>query len=229
MNQLSLNLIAITVFGMTMSALLGPLVNLSPTIPAVMTAGLLGFAALDTFGWQGQGSTILMDWFAGFSVEHRDRVLRHEAGHFLVAQRLQIPVTNYTLNAWEAFRKGQAGRGGVEFDTQELEKELQAGSLSAHLLDRYCTIWMAGSAAEHLVYGDVQGGQDDFQKLRFVLNQLRFTNSASQQKERWSALQAKTLLQEHWDAYEALVAAMQRRASVSECIHLLEQHCPQPH
>lgn len=206
-----------------MSALLGPLINLSPVVPALATAGLLGFAALDTFGWQGQGSTILLDWFASFSPEHRDRVLRHEAGHFLVAQRLQIPVTNYTLSAWEAFRNGQAGRGGVEFDTQELEKELQQGTLSAHLLDRYCTIWMAGSAAEHLVYGDVQGGRDDFQKLRFVLNQLRFTNSASQQKERWSALQAKTLLEEHWETYEALVAAMQRRAPVTECIQLLNQ------
>jgi len=220
MSQLSLNLIAISVFMMTMSALLGPFIDLSPTIPAVATAGVLGLAAVDTFSWRGNGSTILLDWFARFSPAHRDRVLHHEAGHFLVAQQLNIPVVDYTLNAWEAFRKGQSGLGGVQFDTSELDTELRQNSLSAHLLDRYCTIWMAGAAAEHLIYSDVQGGRDDLQKLRFTLSQLRFSGTAIDQKERWAALQAKTILQTHWETYEALVQAMQRRAPVSECLEL---------
>ncbi|MBF2029736.1 MAG: ATP-dependent Zn protease [Oscillatoriales cyanobacterium C42_A2020_001] len=222
MSQLSLNLIAVSVFVMTMSALLGPLIDLSPVVPAIATASILGLAAIDTFNWQGRGSTILLDGLAGFSAEHRDRVLRHEAGHFLVAHRLHIPVTDYTLSAWESFRRGQAGQGGVQFNTQELDAELQQGSLSAQLLDRYCTIWMAGSAAEHLTYGNVQGGADDFQKLRMILSRLQFSPAAIQQKERWSALQAKTLLQDHWETYEALIAAMQRRAPVEECLQILE-------
>lgn len=220
MSQLSLNLIAISVFVMTMSALLGPLIELSPVIPALATASVLGLAAVDTFSWQGNGSTIFLDWLAGFSGSHRDRVLHHEAGHFLVAYHLKIPVTDYTLNAWEAFRKGLAGQGGVQFDTTELDAELRQNALSAQLLDRYCTIWMAGAAAEHLVYRDVQGGKDDLQKFRFILNQLRFSGSAIEQKERWSALQAKTILQENWETYEALVAAMERRTPVDECLAL---------
>ncbi|EKQ68450.1 ATP-dependent Zn protease [Leptolyngbyaceae cyanobacterium JSC-12] len=223
MNQLSLNLVAISVFVMTMSALLGPLIDLSPVVPAIATASILGLAAVDTFNWQGKGSTLLLDRLAGFSADHRDRVVRHEAGHFLVAHQLNIPVTGYTLNAWESFRRGQAGQGGVQFNTQELDAELQQGTLSAHLLDRYCTIWMAGAAAEHLTYGNVQGGTDDFQKLRLILSRLQFSPAAIQQKERWAALQAKTLLQEHWETYESLIAAMQRRASVEECLQVLEQ------
>ncbi|MDX2242066.1 MAG: ATP-dependent Zn protease [Leptolyngbyaceae cyanobacterium bins.302] len=220
MSQLSLNLVAVSIFVMTMSALLGPLVELSPVIPAIATAGALGLAAVDTFGWQGNGSMILLDWLAGLSSAHRDRVVHHEAGHFLVAYQLNIPVTDYTLNAWETFRKGISGQGGVQFDTTELDAELRQNTLSSQLLDRYCTIWMAGAAAEHLVYNTVEGGRDDLQKLRFILSQLRFSGSAIEQKERWSALQAKTILQENWGIYEALVAAMAQRASVAECLQL---------
>jgi len=220
MSQLSLNLVALSVFMMTMSALLGPLMHVSPVVPAIVTAGVLGLAAVDTFSWQGNGSGIMLDWLAGLSGAHRDRVLHHEAGHFLVAQHLNIPVTDYTLNAWEAFRKGLAGQGGVQFDTHELETELQYNKLSGHLLDRYCTIWMAGAAAEHLKYQDVQGGRDDFQKLRFILSRLGFSGSAIAQKERWAALQAKTILQAQQETYEALVSAMGQRASVSECLDI---------
>jgi hypothetical protein len=223
MSELSLNLIALSVFAITLSTLLGPLVHLSPAIPAIATAGFLGLATLDTFNWRGQGSTLMLDWLAQFSAAHRDRVLRHEAGHFLVAHHLGIPVTGYTLTAWEAFRQGLPGRGGVQFGTQELDAEFQRGSLSAQLLDRYCAIWMAGAAAEHLTYGDIQGGADDREKLGLVLSQLGFSPSARQQKERWSALQAKTLLQENWSAYEALVLALEQRQPIEACIQLLKQ------
>lgn len=220
MSQLSLNLVAISVFLMTLSALLGPLIHLSPVVPAIAAAGVLGLAAVDTWNWQGNGAAMFLDWVAGWSGAHRDRVVQHEAGHFLVAAQLQIPVTDYTLNAWEAFRKGLPGQGGVQFDTTELDAELQQKTLSALLLDRYCTIWMAGAAAEHLLYGEVQGGRDDLQKLRLTLSQLRFSGTAIDQKERWAALQAKTILQENWETFEQLVAAMQRRAPVSECWQL---------
>jgi hypothetical protein len=227
MSQLSLNLIAISVFGMTMFALLGPLVNISPVFPAIATAGFLGLAALDTFNWQGKGSTLMLDWVASFSAEHRDRVVHHEAGHFLVAQKLDIPVTGYTLNAWEALRQGIPGLGGVQFSTQELEQELKTGTISANLLDRYCTIWLAGGVAENLVFGTVQGGADDRQKLLGVLSQLQLPPAQIQQKQRWAALQAKTLIEENWDAYQAIVTAMQQRASVEECCQQIAALSPQ--
>jgi len=223
MSSLSLNLVALTVFVFTFASLLGPLINLSPVVPAIAAFGFLGLATLDTWSWQGRGSTLLLDWLASFSDKHRARVLRHEAGHFLVAHQLGIPVTSYTLNAWEAFKQGQPGYGGVQFDLQELETELQQKSLSAQLVDRYCTIWMAGMAAETLVYSNAEGGGDDRQKLRAVLTQLGLSADEGLQKERWSILQAKTLLQEHWAAYEALVVAMEQKESVAQCVQAMEQ------
>ncbi|MBH8567065.1 ATP-dependent Zn protease [Nostoc sp. CENA67] len=217
MSQTALNLVAISIFVMTLSVLLGPLVNLSPTVPALATFTILGIATLDSFSLQGKGGTIFLDWIASFSPEHRDRIIHHEAGHFLVAHLLGIPVTGYTLSAWEAWKQGQTGQGGVTFDDAELASQLENGKIGAQMLDRYCTLWMAGIAAETLVFENAEGGSDDKSKLAKVLQILGFSESVYQQKQRFHALQAKTLLEENWSSYQALVQAMRERASVTDC------------
>jgi hypothetical protein len=228
MSQTALNLIAITIFTLVMSSLLGPLVNLSPVVPALAVFGILGAATLDTLSWQGRGGTLLLDWLARFSPQHRERVIHHEAGHFLVAHLLGIPITGYTLSAWEAFRQGQPGLGGVSFDSQELNSELEKGILSAQLVDRYCTVWMAGAAAEKLVYGNAEGGADDRQKLRILWTQLKRPLSECETKERWAALQARSLLEVHRSAYEKLVIAMTQAEPVSKCCEIIEQVANHP-
>lgn len=181
---------------------------------------------MDTLSWRGQGSILLLDWLAGFSADYRARVVRHEAGHFLVAHLLNIPVTGYTLTAWQAFRQGYPGEAGVRLDSQELEAELQRGSLSTQLLDRYCAVWMAGATAESLIYSAAEGGSDDRQKLQAVLAQLKLPAAERQQKERLAALKAKTLLQAHWSTYESLVAALERGAAIAECDQMLAEAAP---
>ncbi|MEA5502344.1 ATP-dependent Zn protease [Halotia wernerae UHCC 0503] len=221
MSQTALNLVAISIFLMTLSVLLGPLINLSPTVPALATFTILGIATLDNFGLQGKGGTIFLDWIARFSPEYRDRIIHHEAGHFLVAHLLDIPVTGYTLSAWEAWKQRQPGQGGVTFDDSELASQLERGTISAQILDRYCTIWMAGIAAETLVFDNAEGGTDDKTKLARVLSALGLSESTCQQKQRFHTLQAKTLLQENQSRYEALVQAMRERASVKDCQSLV--------
>ncbi len=219
MGQIALNLAAVLVFILTLSVLLGPLLSISPTIPAVAILGVLGSVTLDGLGFQGRGFTLLLDWFAQRSPIHRERILRHEAGHFLVAHLLEIPVTGYTLSAWEALRQGQPGQGGVKFD----DHELMPLALPA-LLDRYCTVWMAGGVAESLSYDRVEGGDDDLRKLRGVLAQF---GQKWRQGERRAVLEAQHLIKEHWSAYEALVEAMKRRASVMECCQVIDGCCSQ--
>lgn len=224
MQQTALNLIAIGVFAMTLSSLLGPMLNISPTIPAIATVSIMGLATLDTLSFQGKGITLLLELFAGADSKYRDRVLRHEAGHFLVAYLLEIPITGYTLSAWETFRQGIPGQGGVIFDTQKLQQETTTPWDLQVTLDRFCTVWMAGIAAEILVYGSAEGGAEDRQKIREALTQVGRQESGAQQKERASALQARTLIEENYPAYEALVATMEQRASVEECYQVLQQH-----
>lgn len=222
MSPITLNLVAITIFTLVMTSLLGPLLHLSPFVPAAVTFGILGVATLDTLSWQGRAGTLLVDWVARFSPEHRQRVVRHEAGHFLAAHLLQIPVTGYTLSAWEAFRQGQPGQGGVSFGSEELDTELQQGKLSVQLVDRYCTVWMAGAAAETLVYGNAQGGADDRQKMRLLWQRLNRPDSEGVLKERWASLQAKTLLETNRAAYDALVQAMEQNAPIETCQQVIE-------
>ncbi|PPS43292.1 ATP-dependent Zn protease [Chroococcidiopsis sp. TS-821] len=222
MSQTALNLTAIAIFLMTMTALLGPMFNLSPTLPAIATFSLLGLATLDSFSLQGKGGTLVLDWFASFSPQHRDRIIRHEAGHFLVAHLLGIPVTGYALSAWEALKQKHPGQGGVSFDDTEVASQLAQGTISTQLLDRYCTIWMAGVAAETLVYERAEGGADDRQHLHTVLSSLGFSAASVELKQRFCSLQARNLLQQNWAAYEALINAMRQRLDVAECRNLID-------
>jgi hypothetical protein len=224
MQQTALNLLAIGIFLMTLSCLLSPILNFSPAIPAGATLAILGLATFDTLGWQGKGMTLFLDSVARLSPTHRERVVRHEAGHFLTAYFLGIPITGYTLTAWEAFRQGQPGLGGVTFDTQKLEASATFPGERQLILDRFCTVWMAGTAAETLVYGEAEGGTDDRQKLREALKLFGVTSESSSQKEAWASLQAQTLLEKYRQGYEQLVEAMQARQPVTECYHLLAQY-----
>ncbi len=217
MSQTAINLVAISVFLMTFSSLLGPLIHLSPTIPALATVTFLGIATLDNFSFQGKGGTIVLDFVARFSPEYKERILHHEAGHFLVAYLLGIPVTSYTLSAWEAWKQGQPGQGGITLEDRELTAQIETGQITAQMLDRYCTIWMAGIAAETLVFNSAEGGNDDKSKLTEILRVIGFSEAVYQQKQRFHLLQSKTLIQENWDSYQALVAAMRGGCSVEEC------------
>lgn len=221
MSQTAINLVAIFVFLMTLSSLLGPLIHLSPTIPALATVTFLGIATLDNFSFQGKGGTIVLDLVARFSPEYKERILHHEAGHFLVAHLLEIPVTGYTLSAWEAWKKGQPGQGGITLEDGELTAQIEKGQITAQMLDRYCTIWMAGIAAETLFFNSSEGGNDDKSKLIEVLRVIGFSEAGYQQKQRFHLLQSKTLIQENWESYQALVAAMRERVSVVECLEII--------
>lgn len=224
MSQVTLNLIAISVFSVTMLILLGPLLSISPDGLAIVTAALLGLVSIDQLGWQGRGGNLLVDWLSRQSPEYCDRIVRHEAGHFLTAYLLGIPIDNYTLTAWETLQAGIDGTGGVIFKTEAIDQAVAVGKISQQEVDRYCTVWMAGIAAEELTYGSAQGGQDDRIKLNLLWQQMHRPLAEVPLKQRWSMLQAKTLIEKEADAYSVLVDAMAERLPVNECCELIEQH-----
>ena len=224
MSQITLNLIAISVFSVTMLILLGPLLAISPEGLATVTATLLGLVTVDQLGWQGRGGRLLVDWLSQQSPEYCDRIIRHEAGHFLTAYLLGVPIDAYTLTAWEAMRAGVDGSGGVIFKTDDIDRAVEVGKITQQEIDRYCTVWMAGIAAEEITYGSAQGGQDDRFKLNLLWQQMNRPLAEVPLKQRWSMLQAKTLIEKETDAYGVLINAMTERRPVSECCELIEQH-----
>lgn len=208
--QISLNLVAICIFGMTISSLVAPLINIPSTLPIAIVAAIIVGATVDNFFLKSTVATLVLDTIAGSKAEYRQRIIHHEAGHFLVAYLLGIPITGYTLSAWESFRQGQSAQGGVMFAPPQ-------ANISAQLLQQYCTVWMAGIAAEKLVYDRSQGGSEDRQKLRGVLFVAGKQQQEIVKQENSATLQAKNLIQTNWDAYQALVTAMGNRATVADC------------
>ncbi|MBT9316929.1 ATP-dependent Zn protease [Leptothoe spongobia] len=224
MSQITLNIIAVSVFSVTMLILLGPLLSISPEGLATVTAALLGLVSIDQLGWQGRGGTLLVDWLSQRSPEYCDRIVRHEAGHFLTAYILGIPINSYTLTAWETLQSGVDGNGGVIFKTDDIDRAVEIGKISQQEIDRYCTVWMAGIAAEEITYGVAQGGRDDRLKLNLLWQQMNRPLAEVPLKQRWSMLQAKTLIEKESNAYSALIDAMAERRPVDECCELIEQH-----
>ncbi|MDB9431022.1 ATP-dependent Zn protease [Microcystis aeruginosa CS-555/01A07] len=221
MEQTALNLIAITVFSITLSVFVTPLLSISPFVPALATFSLLGLVTVDTLTFNNRGVTLLLDALS--PSKHRQRVIYHEAGHFLTAYILGIPIASYSLTAWEAFRQGQEGVGGVQFDLADLEQKVKNFTDFPAFLERISTVWMAGIAAETLVYGKAAGGESDRFYLQSALKLAGVPENNYAQKERWSLLQAKTLLEKQQTAYQALVIAMEKRTSVEECCRVISE------
>ncbi|MFM6059072.1 MAG: ATP-dependent Zn protease [Microcystis aeruginosa] len=221
MEQTALNLIAITVFSITLSVFVTPLLSISPFVPALATFSLLGLVTVDTLTFNNRGVTLLLDALS--PSKHRQRVIHHEAGHFLTAYILGIPIASYSLTAWEAFRQGQEGVGGVQFELADLEQKVKNFTDFPAFLERISTVWMAGIAAETLVYGKAAGGESDRFYLQSALKLAGVPENNYAQKERWSLLQAKTLLEKQQTAYQALVIAMEKRDSVEECCRVISE------
>jgi hypothetical protein len=213
--QISLNLVAICVFGMTLSSLLAPLFNISSTIPISIIFAIVVGATVDGFFLNSMWATLVVDAIARSNPAYRQRIAEHEAGHFLVAYLLGIPITGYTLSAWESMRQGHAAQGGVMFAPPP-------ANISTQLLQQYCTVWMAGIAAEKLIYDRSIGGSEDRQKLRGVLFLAGKQQQEIVHQENLAALQAKTLIQANWDAYQALVIATLDRTAVADCCRQID-------
>nr|WP_309729229.1 ATP-dependent Zn protease [Chamaesiphon sp. OTE_75_metabat_556] len=201
---------------MTISSLVTPLINVSSTLPIAIVAAIIAGTTIDNFFLKSTIATLVVDAIAGTKDAYRQRIVHHEAGHFLVAYLLDIPITGYTLSAWESWRQGRSAQGGVMFAPPQ-------AAISSRLLAQYCTVWMAGIAAERLMYDRAEGGGEDRQKLRGILFVAGKQQQELVRQENAATLQAKTLIQTHWDAYQALVIAMKDRASVAECCQQIDR------
>jgi hypothetical protein len=203
-NDEDLNLLAIAIFTLTMSVLIGPAVGLSPLIPTILTVVLLGLYGVYTTGWGSQRGSVLMAWWQERSPQQRDRILQHEAGHFLVAYLLGIKILGYNLSFVTGREADRSAILGVEVDASQIKSDS---------LERYCTVWMAGIAAEEYIYQDAKGGAEDIRQLREAT--VRLPNPELHQ--RWALLRARTLIAEHQEAFQALVLQMQQNVTVEDC------------
>lgn len=170
--------------------------------------------------------------YRGLFPAYREKVLKHEAGHFLAAYLHGLAVRGYVLSAGEALRAGIPGQAGTLFEDEELFAELRKGILSNRAIDRFSIVSMAGIAAEAIHYGEAEGGESDVAALIRMLTTLNppWKEQVVREQARWAVLEAVLLLRKNVKAYDALCEAMRERKSLGECVLVIEENfvAPEP-
>ncbi|PPD79297.1 hypothetical protein GOBAR_DD23769 [Gossypium barbadense] len=153
--------------------------------------------------------------FSSFFPDYQERIVRHEAAHFLIGYLLGLPILGYSLDI---------GKEHVNLIDEKLEKLIYSGQLDAKELDRLAVAAMAGLAAEGLKYDKVVGQSADLFTLQRFINrsQPKLSNDQQQNLTRWAVLFAGSLLKNNKVIHEALISAMSKKATVLECIQAIE-------
>ncbi|XP_057961557.1 uncharacterized protein LOC131153338 isoform X2 [Malania oleifera] len=191
-----------------------------------LSLGLLFLWTLDSVSFNGGVGSLVLDTIGHtFSRKYHNRVIQHEAGHFLIAYLLGVLPKSYTLSSLEALKKEgslnvQAGTAFVDFEFLE---EVNAGKVSAVMLNRFSCIALAGVATEYLLYGYSEGGLADIDKLDSLLKSLGFTQKKANSQVRWAVLNTFLILRRHEKARAKLAAAMMLAMSVGTCIDIVEE------
>lgn len=200
--------------------------GLSPQEVLYTSLGLLFLWTLDLVSFDGGIGGLVIDMIGHtVSQKYHNRVIQHEAGHFLIAYLVGILPKGYTLSSLEALRKEgslnvQAGTSFVDFEFLE---EINMGKVSATMLNRFSCIALAGVATEYLLYGYAEGGLADINNLDVLLKSLGFTQKKADSQVRWAVLNTVLLLRRHEKARANLADAMSMGKSVGSCIDVIEE------
>ncbi|KAF5180745.1 translation initiation factor 3 subunit I [Thalictrum thalictroides] len=206
--------VAWSVFGLTQQQIL------------YLSVGLLFIWSLDLISFNGGASSLVLDTIGHtLSQKYHNRVIQHEAGHFLIAYLLGVLPKGYTCSSLEALRKEgslnvQAGTAFVDF---EFLDEVNTGKVSAMMLNKFSCISLAGVATEYILFGYSEGGLSDINQLDGLLKGLGFTQKKADSQVRWAILNTILILRRHEGARSKLAEAMSVGKSVGSCIATIEQ------
>lgn len=138
----------------TLVAIFGPLVGISPWWIAGGVGAALAGLSIDAASLSGRGGHLLAEALPGGEARLR-RIAVHEAGHALVAATEAMPVRRVLIGSLACLRAGVPAGGITEFDPPDHAK------LSLEQLRSWSRVLQAGMAAEQVVYGASLGGADD--------------------------------------------------------------------
>ncbi|KAJ1410369.1 Peptidase M41-like [Sesbania bispinosa] len=203
-------------------------------------AVILGLAFADSIFL---GGTCLAQ-ISSYWPPYRRRILVHEAGHLLTAYLMGCPIRGVILDPIVAMQMGIQGQAGTQFWDEKVANDLAEGRLEGTAFDRclddssqtnlssicltlqwYCMVLFAGIAAEALVYGEAEGGENDENLFRSICLLLEPPLSVAEMSNqaRWSVLQSYNLLKWHRAAHRAAVKALESGGSLSVVIRRIEE------
>jgi hypothetical protein len=146
----------LAVAGVTVTAVAGPLLGISPWLIATLAGG--GFAALtfDAARFGGLGGHLLAEHLpAGLGRARLRRIAIHEAGHVLLAADQAMPVQQVLVGTLACWRQGLRANGSTRLEPPAHAK------LPLEDLRRWSRVLQAGMLAEQMIYGGSRGGADD--------------------------------------------------------------------
>ena len=135
-------------------AIIGPALGLSPWIVTLIAGLGLGGLTLDAARFGGRGGHVLAEALPGGRARLR-RIAIHEAGHLLVARQEEMAVRQVLVGSLACLRAGLNTSGSTELEPPAHAK------LPAEELRRWSRVLQAGMVAEQLIYGQSVGGNDD--------------------------------------------------------------------
>ncbi|MDP4738229.1 MAG: hypothetical protein NWQ62_00785 [Cyanobium sp. MAG_102] len=138
----------------SLAAILGPALGLSPWIVTLIAGLGLGGLTLDAARFGGRGGHVLAEALPGGRARLR-RIAIHEAGHLLVARKEEMAVRQVLVGSLACLRAGLNTSGSTELEPPAHAK------LPAEELRRWSRVLQAGMVAEQLIYGQSVGGSDD--------------------------------------------------------------------
>ncbi|NP_001233778.2 stress regulated protein [Solanum lycopersicum] len=200
--------------------------DLSPQQILFVSLGVLFLWTLDLVSFNGGVGTLVLDTIGHtFSQKYHNRVIQHEAGHFLIAYLLGILPKGYTLTSLDALKKeGSLNiQAGTAFVDLEFIEEVNRGKVTATMLNRFSCIALAGVATEYLLFGYAEGGLSDINQLDALLKSLGFTQKKADSQVRWAVLNTILILRRHEKARSKLAEAMTQGKSVGVCIDIIEK------
>lgn len=135
-------------------AVVGPGLGLSPWWISLATLLGLGGLSLDAARFGGRGGHLLAEALPGGQARLR-RIAIHEAGHVLVAGEEGMAVDEVLVGSLACLRAGLSTSGSTRLEPPQHAK------LPPEELRRWSRVLQAGMVAERLIYGDSIGGADD--------------------------------------------------------------------
>ena len=138
----------------SLAAILGPALGLSPWIVTLIAGLGLGGLTLDAARFGGRGGHVLAEALPGGRARLR-RIAIHEAGHLLVARKEEMAVRQVLVGSLACLRAGLNTSGSTELEPPAHAK------FPAEELRRWSRVLQAGMVAEQLIYGQSVGGNDD--------------------------------------------------------------------
>jgi hypothetical protein len=195
----------VAVFAITIAAVAGPAVGLSPWIPTLFTGLALAALTADAAYLGGRGGHVVAEALPGGTGRLR-RIALHEAAHGLIAQEEAVPVRRVLVGSWATLQAGVSGGGLTEFELPPSAK------MPLHELRRWSRVLQAGMVAEELIYGSSAGGADDRTQLGRLWGLSGYDVATAQREQRQARREVTSLLKNRRQELEERADQLARSA-----------------